>query len=146
MPSGLNADTIGPVDVAVIAFEGSKFNGDVVPALRELQQAGTVRVLDLSFIHKGTDGSVEIVELGDEEVAETFHHVTEAQFDLFSDEDLQAIADGLPARSSALVVAWENTWAARLGAAIHGSQGELRLLERIDRDTVVAAVTALDAD
>ncbi|WP_199552231.1 DUF6325 family protein [Streptomyces sp. N35] len=146
MPSGLNADTIGPVDVAVIAFEGSKFNGDVVPALRELQQAGTVRVLDLSFIHKDTDGSVEIVELGDEEVAETFHHVTEAQFDLFSDEDLQAIADGLPAQSSALVVAWENTWAARLAAAVRGSQGELRLLERIDRDTVVAAVTALDAD
>ncbi|MER7171555.1 DUF6325 family protein [Streptomyces mesophilus] len=146
MPSGLNADTIGPVDVAVIAFEGNKFSGDVVPALRELQQAGTVRVLDLSFIHKDTDGSVEIVELGDEEVAETFQHVTEAQFDLFSDEDLQAIADGLPTQSSALVVAWENTWAARLGAAIRGSQGELRLLERIDRDTVVAAVAALDAD
>ncbi|MBC9719036.1 hypothetical protein H9Y04_41580 [Streptomyces sp. TRM66268-LWL] len=137
---------MGPVDVAVIAFEGNRFNGDVAPALRELQQNGTVRVLDLSFVRKGADGSVDILELGDEEVAEEFQQVTEAQFDLFSDEDLLKIADGMPAQSSALVVAWENSWAARLGAAIRGSQGELRLLERIPRDTVVAAFAALDAD
>ncbi len=144
VPSGLNADTVGPVDVAVIAFEGNQFNGDVAPALRELHQSGTVRVLDLSFVRKAADGSVDIVELGDPEVTEAFQSLTEAQFDLFSDEDLQAIADGMPARSSALVVAWENTWAARLGAAIRGSQGEIRLLERIDRDTVTAAIAALD--
>ncbi|MEU6841750.1 DUF6325 family protein [Streptomyces sp. NPDC046716] len=65
---------------------------------------------------------------------------------MLSDEDLQAVADGLPAESSALVVAWENTWAARLATAIRGSQGELRLLERIPSDTVVAAVAALDTE
>ncbi|MFI6940358.1 DUF6325 family protein [Streptomyces sp. NPDC050418] len=145
MPSGLNVDTIGPVDVAVITFEGNRFNGEVAPALRELQQSGTVRVLDLSFVRKGADGSVEIVELGDAEVEEDFHHVAETPFDLFSDEDLHSIADGLPELSSALVVAWENSWAARLGTAIRDSHGELRLFERIDRDTVTAAVTALDA-
>ncbi|SDL06949.1 DUF6325 family protein [Streptomyces indicus] len=145
MPDGLHADTVGPVDVAVIAFDGNRFNGDVAPALRELQQNGTVRVLDLAFVRKGADGSVDIVEIGDAEVAEAFAQLTEAQFDLFSDEDLQAIADGLPEQSSALVVAWENTWAARLATAIRGSQGRLRLLERIDRDTVAAAVAALDA-
>ncbi len=35
LPAGLDADTIGPVDVAVILFEGNKFNGDVAPALSE---------------------------------------------------------------------------------------------------------------
>ncbi|WP_415950137.1 DUF6325 family protein [Streptomyces sp. KLOTTS4A1] len=145
MPSGLEIDSIGPVDVAVIAFEGNRFNGEVAPALRDLQKDGTVRVLDLSFVRKGADGSVEIVELGDAEVDADFRQVVEAPFDLFSDEDLHRIGDELPALSSALVVAWENSWAARLGAAIRGSHGELRMFERIDRDTVAAAVAALDA-
>ncbi|MCQ4211457.1 DUF6325 family protein [Streptomyces longispororuber] len=146
MPSGLKVDTLGPVDVAVVAFEGSRFNGDVAPALRELQKDGTVRILDLSFMHKAEDGSVDIVELADEEVAEAFGQVADVQFDLLSDEDLRAVAENLPPASSAFVVAWENTWAARLATAVRESSGELLLLERIPRDAVVEAVTALDAE
>ena len=32
MPHSLTADTIGPVDVAVLLFEGNNFNGEVAPA------------------------------------------------------------------------------------------------------------------
>ncbi|WP_420031446.1 DUF6325 family protein [Streptomyces sp. cg28] len=145
MPAGLNADRVGPVDVAVITFEGNRFNGDVAPALRQLQQDGSVRILDLSFIRKAEDGSVGIVELGDAELAQEFDQVTDAQFDLLSDEDLHSVADSLPAASSALVVAWENSWAARLAAAIDASNGELVALEHIPRDVVMRAVEALDA-
>ncbi|MFJ8822745.1 DUF6325 family protein [Streptomyces sp. NPDC102467] len=146
MVSDLSADRVGPVDVAVVAFEGNRFNGDVAPALRELQQSGTVRILDLSFVRKTADGSVDVVELADQEVAEAFQQVTDAQFDLLSDEDLRAVADHLPPESSALVVAWENTWAARLATAIRASDGELLLMERIPRDTIAEAIAALDSD
>lgn len=144
MPTGLNADTVGPVDVAVVAFEGNRFNGEVAPALRELQKNGTVRILDLTFVRKGADGSVDVVELADQEVADAFDRVADAQFDLLSDEDLRAVAEDLPAESSALVVAWENTWAARLATAIRGSHGELLFMERIPPDAVAAAIGALD--
>lgn len=146
MPSGLNADSVGPVDVAVIAFEGNHFNGDVAPALRELQNDGTVRVLDLSFVTKARDGTVDVIEPAEQDVADAFQHVTDAQFDLLSDEDLLAVADHLPAGSSALVVAWENTWAARLATAVRQSDGRLLLMERIPRETVVEAIAALDSD
>ena len=52
MPAGLDVDTIGPVDVAVILFEGNKFNGDVAPALSDLNDSGTVRIIDLAFVRK----------------------------------------------------------------------------------------------
>jgi hypothetical protein len=32
--------TIGPVDIAVIVFEGNRFNGGVAPAIADLQAAG----------------------------------------------------------------------------------------------------------
>lgn len=146
MPSSLTADTVGPVDVAVIAFDNSRFNGDVAPALRDLQDSGTVRILDLTFLRKAGDGSVDVVELSDSDVALAFERVTGTEFDLLSDEDLAAVGDGMEPGSSAMVVVWENTWAARLGAALRGSHGRVVLLERIPRDAVVQAITSLDQD
>jgi uncharacterized membrane protein len=146
MPGDLTADTVGPVDVAVIAFVDNAFNGDVAPALRELQDSGTVRILDLTFIRKETDGSVGVIELADSDVADAFQRVTGSEFDLLSDHDLDSIGDDLEPGSSAMVVVWENTWAARLAAALRGSHGQLVLMSRIPRDEVVRAIAALDED
>ncbi|MCX5402117.1 DUF6325 family protein [Streptomyces sp. NBC_00102] len=144
MPTSLKADSVGPVDVAVVVFEGDRFNGDIAPALRDLHDSGTVRLLDLAFVRRSPEGSVDIVELEDAEVAEAFARTTDGRFDLLSEEDLQGVAGDLAPGSSALVVAWENAWASRLAAALRGSHGEMVFLERIPRDDVERAIAALD--
>ena len=146
MPGGLTADTVGPVDVAVIAFIGNKFNGDIAPALRELQDGGAVRILDLTFVRKEPDGSVAVVEIADSDVSEAFERVAGFEFDLLSDHDLESIGDDLDPGSSAMVVVWENTWAARLASALRNSHGELVLMNRIRHDDVVQAIAALDEE
>jgi hypothetical protein len=146
MPTALQADSMGPVDVAVILFEGNHFNGDVAPALVDLQQSGTVRIIDLAFVRKGADGDVTFVEVGDPDLAEAFDGVEDGHYDLLNDEDLAEIASGLEAGSSAMVIVWENSWAARLGAAVRDSRGRLIALERIPRATVERAVAALDEE
>ncbi len=145
MPAAvLDASAIGPVDVAVIRFEGSEFSGDVVPALSDLDHNGTVHIIDLAFLRKEADESISYLEVGDERVAREFEQITDTQFDLLSDEDLTEIAGGLEPGSAAMVVVWENSWAARLAAAIRGSHGEVVVQERIPRDTVLRAIAALD--
>ncbi|WP_457031616.1 DUF6325 family protein [Kitasatospora sp. P5_F3] len=146
MPGNLTVDTVGPVDVAVVAFDGSRFNGSIAPALLDLQESGTIRILDLTFIRKERDGGVEVIEVADSEVAAAFERATQAEFDLLSEDDLQAVAADLEPGSSALVLVWENTWAARLAAALRNSDGRVLFLERIPRDEVVAAITALDKE
>lgn len=146
MPAGLQADSIGPVDVAVIAFDGNQFNGDVAPALAELHDSGTVRVIDLAFVRKEADGTTSFVEVGDADVAEAFERVNNTQFDLLSDEDLTDIAEGLEPSSSAMVIVWENSWLARFATAVRESNGSVLALERIPRDSVLRAVAALDED
>jgi len=146
MPATLRADSIGPVDVAVILFDGNKFNGDVAPALADLNDSGTVRIIDLALVRKGADGTATVIEANDADVADTFEGVSETQFDLLSEEDLAEIADGLEADSSALVVVWENTWAARFAAAVRGSRGRVITQERIPRQTVLRAIAALDEE
>ena len=65
-------DTVGPVDVAVVLFEGNNFNGDVAPAIAELQQNGTVRIIDLAFLTKSADGEAAFVEVEDAGVSDAF--------------------------------------------------------------------------
>ena len=49
-------EEIGPVDYAVIAFPGNQFKGEIVPALTDLVDAGTIRIIDAVFVSKDEDG------------------------------------------------------------------------------------------
>lgn len=144
MSVGLATDSIGPVDVAVIAFDGNQFNGDVAPAIAELQDQGTVRIIDLTFVRKALDGKVMVNEVADSGLAAAFERLTTTQFDLLSDEDLKRIGEDLEPGSSAMVVVWENSWAARLGASLRNSHGRIVAMDRIPRDVVLRALAALE--
>lgn len=140
----IDLDTVGPVDVAVILFEDSQFNGDVAPALQRLHETGTVRIIDLALIARDAEDSVSIIEVEDSVVAAALAAIEEDPLDLLSEEDLTEMAMGLEIGSSALVLVWENTWAAEFAAAVRGSNGRLIVQDRIPREVVERAVLALD--
>jgi hypothetical protein len=146
MPVVLEADKMGPVDVAVIAFDGAEFNDDVAPALADLQASGTVKVIDVCFVRKAADGSTSIVELADESVAEVFERITDSPVDLLSEADLADLAEALTPETSAMVVVWENSWAARFAAEVRASHGRVAMLERIPQENVERAISALDEE
>ncbi len=60
---GTVSKPIGPVSCAVFGFPGSNFSGEIAPALAELVDKGTIRVLDLVFAMKDIDGNVAVLEL-----------------------------------------------------------------------------------
>jgi hypothetical protein len=41
-------DEIGPVDYLIVAFPGNEFRGEIAPALAELVEAGTIRIIDIA--------------------------------------------------------------------------------------------------
>lgn len=144
MSGTLQSEKIGPVDVAVIAFEGSEFDTGVTPALADLQASGTVQVIDLAFVRKDADGNTSIIELADEGVSEAFDRITDSQFDLLSEADLTDIASSLEPSSAAMVIVWENSWATRFASAIRECHGRVAMLERIPRENVERAIIALE--
>jgi len=144
MSGTLQSEKIGPVDVAVIAFDGDEFNGEVAPALTELQASGTVQIIDLAFVRKDANGTTSITELADEGVSEEFDQITDSQFDLLSEADLTEIANALEPACAAMVIVWENSWAARFASAIAECHGRVAMLERIPRENVERAITALE--
>jgi len=137
-------ELLGPVELAVLEFPGSQLKGEIVPALAELVDSGIVRILDLVFVTKNDDGSVDAVELadlGDDEAA-AFDDLDGEVNGLLSDSDLELAAEVLDAGSSAALIVWENTWARRLVTAIGNAGGRLVAHDRLDAETVQAALAA----
>ncbi|HMG40959.1 MAG TPA: DUF6325 family protein [Acidimicrobiales bacterium] len=137
-----DVDELGPVDWIVIEFPGSKFNGEIAPALVDLVERDLVRVLDLLVLKTETDGSVEAFELSDLDVGElgALRSFEEGLAMLLSEQDVEAVAAALEPGSSAAVLVWENTWAAPFGAAVRHSGGQLVAGGRIPIQALLAAV------
>jgi len=134
-------EEIGPVDYAVIAFPGSRFEGEIVPALTDLVDAGTIRIIDAVFVSKDENGEVFTFELAD--LAPDMQQALEALNievqGLFSDEELQAAGQDLELNSSAALLVWENVWARTVAQAVRDAGGALLAFERIPHDVVQSA-------
>jgi Family of unknown function (DUF6325) len=134
-------EEIGPVDYAVIAFPGNKFRGEVAPALAELVEAGTIRIIDIAFAGKNADGDAvafELTEL-DPDVREGLEKAGVEVGGLVNEDDLMDVAAGLEPNSSAALIVWENVWARKVAQTMRDAGGELVAFERLPHDVVQAA-------
>jgi hypothetical protein len=137
-------DELGPVDWIVVEFPGSRFNGQIAPALLDLVQRDLVRVLDLLVLKKDPDGSLEAFELSDldeGEIGELRTYESELAM-LLSEEDVTSLAAAIEPGSSAAVLVWENTWAAPFASAVRRSGGQLAASGRIPIQAMLAAIEA----
>jgi len=137
---------MGPVEYVLVAFPGNEFKGEIAPALADLVSSGTIRILDLAFVMKDADGTVEAFELQDlPEQFEAFEGMTGETLELLNDEDVAIAADSLEPNSSAALLVFENVWAERLALAMRNAEGVMLAHERIPVDIVQAAGAALES-
>ena len=131
-------EEIGPVDYAIIVFPGNKFRGEIAPAIGDLVDEGTIRIIDIAFVAKDSDGSTVAMELLDldPDVQEGLAKLDIEVSGLFSAEDLSGAAECLEPNSSAALLIWENVWARKVAQAMRDAGGVLVAFERIPHDVV----------
>lgn len=132
---------MGPIEYIEIGFPGNQFNGDILPALQELVDSDTIRILDLLIISKDAAGNTTAVELG--EVVELEAMFAELDYEvqgLFNQDDIDALAGQLPENSTGAIMVWENVWAAKFAAAVRNANGMVIDNARIPHDIVQAAL------
>jgi len=134
-------EEIGPVDYAIIAFPGNRFRGEIAPAIADLVDDGTIRIIDIAFVGKDVDGTAVAMELTelDPDVQEGLEKLGIEVGGLFSDKDLVDAAEGLEPNSSAALLVWENVWARNVAQAMRDAGGVLVAFERLPHDVVQAA-------
>ena len=138
---------IGPIELLVVKFPGNQFKGEIAPALQELVENRTIRVIDLIFAMKDEEGTLAILELnalGDETLAIFEPEPSELSGSL-TEDDARTLTGGLENNSSAAILLFENTWATKFVEAMRNANGELVMIERVPRaviDDLIAEVAA----
>ena len=134
------AEEIGPVEYMIVAFPGNRFRGEIAPALAKLVDSGTIRLLDVVFVGKDSDGEVVAFELSelDPDVREA-REPRDRETGLFNEEDLQAAAEELDPDTSAALLVWEDVWAREVAQAMRDAGGVLFDFGRLPHEVVQAA-------
>ena len=139
---------LGPVDVAVIAFPpGAPMTGEAVPLLMDLVDRGIIRVFDALFVKKEEDGTFsgfDARNLSDKDVGD-FAVFEGASSGLLGDEDAAQAAEAIEPGSAAVMIMYENRWAAPFVAAVRRNGGVPVAFERIPVQDLIDALDAAEA-
>jgi hypothetical protein len=137
---------MGPIDYVLVEWPGKQPDGQIAPHLVDLVDRGLIRILDLAFLAKAEDGTIEALELSDigGEAAE-LTIFEGASTGLLDDGDHAQAGEALEPGTSAALLVYENTWAAPFATAVRRSGGELVASGRIPITDVLAALDAVEA-
>lgn len=128
----------GPTSVLVIESQGGEYKGEILAALVELVNAGTVRVIDALGVIKDENGKVttlEVSQMGDRGV-HVFDPLNAEITGLLSNTDIQDIAELLDNNSASALMVLEHVWANKLGEAIVRAKGKVVLNRLLLPDVV----------
>jgi len=130
-----NIEEMGPIDWLLIEFS-EPLTGAAAPPL-----------LDLMFIRKLSDGSVQAIEISDLPADEAVHVdiFDGASTGILGDEDLASAGEALEVDTRAVLLVFENTWAAPFAIAVREAGGFLVDSGRIPTQSIVAALDELAA-
>jgi Family of unknown function (DUF6325) len=139
---------LGPVDIVVIAYPpGAPMTGEAAPLLVDLVDRGIIRVLDAMFVTKNEDGTFsgfDARDLTDKNVGD-FAVFDGASSGLLGDEDAAQTAEAIEPGSAALMIVYENRWAAPFIAAVRRNGGVPIAFERIPAQDLIDALDAAEA-
>jgi hypothetical protein len=139
--------TLGPVDLVVIAYPpDAPATGEAIPLFVDLVDRGIIRVLDVQGIRKDEDGSFSGFDVtGAHEQGVPDLIVFEgAQTGLIGDEDVRVAAEAMEVGTRAIMIVFENAWAAPFVSAVHRNGGRLVAYERVSAQDLLDAVEALE--
>lgn len=159
----------GPMQLFVIGFPGNQFKGEIIPAITEARENGTIRLIDYIFVMKDANGdmmSVQGTDLGRKEIEE-FDSVLGAllglgaggmegakvgaeagakygEYDMgLAERDIKNIAEEIPKNSSALLMIVEHLWAKKIKEALVNANGIMMAQGMLTPELVVRIGAAL---
>jgi hypothetical protein len=138
----------GPIDVVVIGYPaGSPMTGEAIPILLDLVERGIIRVLDAMFVRKEADGTFSGFDLSDldEKAVGDLVVFAGASTGLLDNDDAALAAAEIEPGTGAVMIVYENRWAAPFVNAVLRNGGELISNQRIGVEQLAKAVEAAEA-
>ena len=141
-------EEFGPIDVVVIGYPpGAPATGEAVPIFLDLVDRGIIRVIDVTFVRKDVDGTFSGFDLADldEDIAGDLTPFAGASTGLIQDDDVALAAAEIEPGTAAVMIVYENRWAAPFINAVRRNGGVLIASERVGVQELEAALEAAEA-
>ena len=151
-PAGVDPgpmESMGPIQMICLAFQGNRFKGEILPELEKLKKAGIVRISDLLLVRKDELGNVMVTTASDldwQEAVSFGSYVGAlagyassgpagvekgsmagaaelADGHLFDEDDVFRVTQALPKNMSAVLVLFEHLWAKPMLDAVDRAGG-----------------------
>ena len=140
---------IGPVDIAVIGYPpGAPKTGEAIPIFLDLVDRGIIRVLDVIGVEKRADGTIAtlVAEDVDGDGFPDLVAFAGATTGLLGDDDVRTAAGEIEPGTAAVLIVYENRWAAPFVAAVRRNGGEMLAFERVSAADLMDALQRPVAD
>ena len=135
---------LGPVDIVVIGYPpDAPQTGSAIPLFIELVERGIITVLDVRGVRREEDGSFSAFDLGDMSSIPDMVAFEGAQTGLIGDDDLRVAVEAMDPGSAAILICFENSWAAPFATEVRRNGGQLLAFERVGAEDLVEAVERL---
>ena len=139
---------LGPVDIVVIGYPSdAPQTGSAIPIFLDLVDRGIIRVLDVKGVRRETDGSFSGFDMSDA----SGHGISDivafegAQTGLIGDEDLRVAVEAMDPGSAAVLICFENRWAAPFVTEVRRNGGQVLGFERVGAEDLMEAIESLSA-
>jgi uncharacterized membrane protein len=142
-------EDIGPIQMLCVAFDGNRFQGEILPELDRLKRERIIRIIDLLLVRKDEEGRVMVMTSSDldwDEATAFGSYVGAlaglgaagpegiergsmagaaelADGHLFNENDTFRVTQSLPNNMSAALVLIEHLWAKELRDAVERAGG-----------------------
>jgi Family of unknown function (DUF6325) len=139
---------LGPVDVVVIGYPpDAPRTGEAIPLFVDLVDRGIIRVLDVLMVQKDADGNVSGLEIADldGDGIDDLLVFAGARTGMLGDEDASTVGEALQPGEAALMICFENAWAAPFATAVRRNGGQVLAFERVAAQDVLDTLDALDS-
>jgi hypothetical protein len=141
-------DELGPIDIVVIGYPpGTPQTGEAIPILLDLVDRGIIRVFDALVVRKDEDGTFSGFDVADLDAdsAGDLAVFTGASTGLIHDDDVAAVANEIEPGTAAVMIVYENRWAASFVGAVRRNGGVLIAQQRIGVQDIIDALDAAEA-
>jgi hypothetical protein len=137
----------GPIELVVLRFEGTNFEGDVLREIQKVVDSGTIVVIDILLAVRIGDDPVRVVEIQELEdpILQRWEPIITDAGSLLTVDDAEQLSADLGPDAAVALLVFEHRWVAGVADAIENAGGSVVMTERIPRavvDQLVADIVA----
>ena len=137
----------GPVELVVLKFDGTNFEGEVLREIQKVVDNGTIVVIDILLAVRLGDDPVRVLEVQELEdpILQRWEPIITDADNLLTAEDAERLSAGLEPDSAVALLMFEHRWVAPIADAIERAGGRVVMTERIPRAVIEQLVAEIAA-